>query len=329
MFKQPQAELPVLTDKRCLMLPLVHQYKHLGGILSHKGTLSTEIATRFAKARQSYWRAAKAIFRPRHVADKIKAQLFQALVLSVYTWGIGAGPALSKADAWQYQVSYWNLQRLRAARDGCKASQESLCRRFACPYPDDLLQAARARHFATMIKHAPDPVWAVTHLDGPTQQAYLEAIEWVHMALQRERGFQGRSPQQVCQDLSMTSPNAWKSAVKRAAERWRLFRLREQKVTQAHKAVFQSLRRHKACENKSATIMWKHFCLLRRKGFDKKNARFLHANTVHAYKTMEGEATTGSWHNVLVLRQAVPHDRSIEEPPPLQQGLLHFFLEKP
>ncbi|CAK9005854.1 unnamed protein product [Durusdinium trenchii] len=40
--------------------------------------------------------------------------------------------------------------------------------------------------------------------------------------------------------------------------------------------------------------MWKHFCLLCRKGFDKKNAWFLHANTVHAYKTMEGEATTGT-----------------------------------
>ena len=292
MFQNAQSELPVLTEKEGLKLPLVPQYKHLGGILTFKGTLAAEISMRFAKARQAYWRSAKAIFRQRHVADKVKAQLFQALVMTVYIWGIGAWPAMSKADMKHFQTSYWNLQRLRAPRQDGKISNETLCRTLDCPCPVDLLQAARARHYVTMLLHAPDPVWTAAHLDQPTAEMYRNAIEWVYTALQRERGFCNTTPSQACQLLCALSPKRWKSTVRRAAERWRLYRLREQQVTRSHQQVLNALTRCSLCTQGTRAHEWKHFCLLCKKGFDRKNAWFLHV--VHAYKTMEGEAVTGT-----------------------------------
>lgn len=173
-------------------------------------------------------------------------------------------------------------------------SHETVCRTFECPSPVDLLHAARARHYATMLLHAPDPVWTVTHLDQPTAEIYRHAIEWVYDALQMERGFRNMTPSQACRSICALSTNRWKSTVRRAAERWRLYRLRAQQVTRAYHRVLSALIRCSLCDQSTMVQEWKHLCLICNKGFEKKNAWFLHANIVHAYKTMEGEAVTGT-----------------------------------
>ena len=294
IFCKPQAELPILTDKQGLTLPLVPHYKHLGGILSFKGNLDQEIATRYAKARQAYWRAARTVFRPTYISLHIKTQLFKAIVMSVFSWGIGAWPALSIADNRKYTVSYWNLWRLCFKKQQKQASRGEICRHFGCPEPADALQAARARHYLTMLAHAPDPVWSVVHLDADTAAVYRTAIDWVHEALQREQEFADRTVQEACRHFCDAKGPSWKAMVKRASERWRLFRLREHKVAEMHRRVLQVLRNSCSGPQDQPSQGWQHYCLLRNKGFSKKNAWFLHASVMHAYRTMEGEAVTGT-----------------------------------
>ena len=294
LFSQPQAELPVLTEKQGLQLPLVPHYKHLGGILSFKGNLTQEIATRYAKARQAYWRAARTVFRPTYISPAIKTQLFRAIVMSVFSWGIGAWPALSTADYRKYTVSYWNLWRLCLKKHQKNTSKGDVCRQLSCSEPGDALQAARARHYITMMEHAPDPVWSVVHLDEGTAQVYREAIHWVHEALRREKGFDGLTALQACRQFFTVQGPSWKAMVKRASERWRLSRLREYKVAEMHRRILSVLALSHSKSRFQLQASWKHYCLLRQKGFDKKNAWFLHASVVHDYRTMEGEAVTGT-----------------------------------
>ena len=294
LFRQPEAELPIVTEKQGFLLPLVPHYKHLGGILSFRGNLSQEIAVRYAKAKQAYWRAAKTIFRPAYISMTIKVQLFRTLVMSVFSWGIGAWPALNAADNKKYVTSYWNLWRLCLPKDRKLTSKGAICQLLSCPAPEDALQAARARHYITMLHHAPDPVWSVVHLDKESARMYQEAIRWVQKALKREKGFLGLEAEVAYRDICTAGGPSWKAIVKRASERWRLYRLREYQVADFHRRILGATKASQDTHNPRTQGGWRHYCLVCKKGFEKKNAWFLHANIVHAYRTMEGEAVKGT-----------------------------------
>ena len=111
--------------------------------------------------------------------------------MSVFSWGIGAWPALTAADSRKYATSYWNLWRLCLPKYQKLASKGAICQLLDCPEPEDALQAARARHYITMLHHAPDPVWSVVHLDLATAKMYQAAIQWVHGALKERKASPG------------------------------------------------------------------------------------------------------------------------------------------
>ena len=102
LFAQKDATIPVLCDRAVLPIPLVSQYKHLGGIIAAGKGLLPELRQRAAKAWSAFQKASKSVFRNRTLDAKLRLRIFEATVMSIWHWGCGAWPTLSKAEEKYY-----------------------------------------------------------------------------------------------------------------------------------------------------------------------------------------------------------------------------------
>lgn len=107
-FVHKNACLPV-REESTIFIPLVPQYKHLGGYLVANGDMVMEIRTRAAKAKSAFWRAAKAVLKNECFSRESRMHIFQATVMATFVWGAGAWPQLSCKGFGIFETRCWEL----------------------------------------------------------------------------------------------------------------------------------------------------------------------------------------------------------------------------
>ena len=133
--------VPVLLEDSVVRLPLVANYKHLGGIVDVGCSFLPEIRARFTKAKAAFWRAAKRVFRNRILTVEIRYRIFSSTVLSIMNWGIGTWTGLSLKEHHAYVQQFGNCMSLCVPSREANQSRHGMT--FAAYYsamtPEDIL----------------------------------------------------------------------------------------------------------------------------------------------------------------------------------------------
>ena len=151
--------------RRYCLVPLVPSYKHLGGVLTAKGTMLAEIQARAARAKSAFWRAAKDVLRNERFSLESRMHIFQATVMSTFVWGAGAWPYLSCKEFAVFEARCWELysHMLPKAfrKNNLHISHDDICGTLKVIPPQVVLHAARVRHFGPLTALAPATVFVI------------------------------------------------------------------------------------------------------------------------------------------------------------------------
>ena len=161
-----------------LDLTLVSQYKHLGGVVTHAGTMSVEINRRLSLASKGCFPGGQA---PGLCVQGCGAgQACQrGRVLSVLLHGAGAWAELLEGEAKTLSAGYVSLCRqllcIGRAEDPRWTSSQILAA-VALPGVDILVSAERLRFLLQMVRGAPDVMWALAKRDPLFLRAQWDAL---------------------------------------------------------------------------------------------------------------------------------------------------------
>ena len=298
LFACRKPTIPVLTEDNIVQIPSTTAYKHLGGWITSASNMMAELRHRVTKAKAAYWRIAQSVLRNRKLDLVHRLQVFRATVMATLLWGAGAWPWLSQQEFRFFQVSVWDLYRLMMPSqfiDGMRVlpSHIEIMQTLKLPHPEDLLSEARARHLLALMKHAPDDVWALVHVDELSLTAYQNAVRWIWQACRREHELPSPENWEPWQCLICEKPSLWKRICTKSARRWRNHRL-----LWDHVWVWkEELHLHFWVKG-----FWKdplpettHRCLICKIDFSQYRAWFLHAHCKHDYRSIAGRATQGKF----------------------------------
>ena len=112
IWRQGCAALPVRgTD---LEIPCAHQYQHLGGIISHDGSLAPEVRHRVAEARTALAPPSRVGMRKPKVNVHTKVVFGESLVLPRLSFNVGTWPRPPASVEKDSHAVYTNLYRSAA-----------------------------------------------------------------------------------------------------------------------------------------------------------------------------------------------------------------------
>ena len=294
LFGKEEASVPVVTEDETLVLPLVHQYRHLGGIVSSHAGLLPELRHRAGKAWGAFRKASKTVFRNRSIDLKVRFRIFQSTVLSIWFWGCGIWHSLNRSEEKYFVTMTWKFYKALwiPPKHDPKAtiSHLDLQLLLQVPTPLDTLKEARLRHFGLFVRAAPMPTKAITLQDQRMVQALAEAIEWMWDAIGNDFELPHYSEWDEWEFLIIHSPNRWKRLVITAATRHKHYGIQMAKITRWHFRIAElanvDLRRH--LRGRSV-----HFCMVCSKAFLSYQSWFMHAAQLHGYRSPAGLAASG------------------------------------
>ena len=299
LFASPKANIPILFEEGCTFLPLVSTYRHLGGIVNSAATMKHELASRASKASAAFWKAARKVYKSRHLDLHHRKILFNSTVMSLWTWGSGSWPTLSAREFRTFSTKTWHfygsiILRPHGAADQNMSHHEiQLILKTASP--QNLLHEARLRHLGLMVRSAPQAVWAALLQDTKSIQAYQAAIAWMWQAIEGDCELEHFSNWTMWADLMKSSPARWKRLVKIAAARHLRYELIQADVQRWHRQLFTTLADFSLVDyvmpimNEEAIEV----CLLCSVWFKNRKGWFLHSNKCHGYVTPHGRAASG------------------------------------
>ena len=224
LFGDLHAKLPVFLEHAgAVRIDLVTHYKHLGSHLSYDGTMTTELKYRLALGRAAFKEGRQRLFACRRIQVERRAFLFRTYVLSAVMAGAGTWPWLS-ATEWQiFSGGIINLYRqllCLKAEGGYEVTTSQILYRCGLPSPASLLALARLRFLSQLVRHGPDPAWAVLSGYTPFQKAIDSSCRWLLQAVQGSSDL--LDPAQhwhTWHDVIVSQPGRWKGLLKRA-EAW-------------------------------------------------------------------------------------------------------------
>ena len=297
LFKKKEANLPVVREEQTVQVPLVSCYKHLGGQLTAKGDLLTEIKARMSRARSSYWRAAKTVFRNERLTKEARCQLFQATVMASFLWGAGCWPSLNQQEEHRYQTYCWELYAFLLPKS-FRANKPHLSHAevldvIQLPHPTCLLHAARVRHFQLLVNKAPMPVWTLFRMDKIAVKGLEESLKWLRSMTERDAHMPDFGSLADVTTFINEKPGAWKAAIKRALRRAVAHQTAENKQQYWHQRLYQMLDKEGLVVTLPKPSPQANPCLLCEQGFGSKRAWFLHAHIKHSYLSMHGQVAEG------------------------------------
>ena len=299
LFSRPNTSVCVLQEDTPVFLPLEAQYKHLGGIIDAKCNMITELMSRATKARSAYWRIARQVFRNRHLSLKIKCQIFRATVISVFVWGAGSWPMLSKQEHTFYTRTLWDLYRLLLPSRDCDGpllySHHDILVKLPVQHPDDLLNEARCRHYGAMIANAPKQLWALFALDTNSQSSYRQAIQWMWQAISRDQELPHFTEWEVWEDVIKHKPALWKRLVKNAGRRHLWNRLRVGHVNRWQQRLVRTFEARQLLSFTKPLEGESYCCLPCIISFRQKRQWFLHSFVKHGFLSRHGQAAQGRY----------------------------------
>ena len=164
-------------------LRVVPSYKHLGGMLHHRGFLSVEVRVRVGCAWSAYRARRKQIFAQRSVPLSDKRPLFVSLIVSVLMYGAGTWTILHPREVRPLAKCYVDIARaiLRPhfRGDVCRLSEDRALRLFGVPSVAICFHVARLTHLAALVTLDLKESWALLHAEGHWLELACVSLQWL------------------------------------------------------------------------------------------------------------------------------------------------------
>ena len=299
-FSQEKAVLPVFDESQTFMVPLVHHYKHLGGQVTAGAGMMLELQSRCKKAKAIFWRAARQVFRSKHLSLQLRKQLFTSCVMSTWFWGCGAWPALNKTETKYFESTTWQLWALLLPPrppDADFWTHSGIQLALEVPSPLAYLHEARLRHLGLLVKSGPQALWTLILHDQNMRVPLRDSLQWFVQALEDDCELNSLENWGLWEDLMMNNPARWKRLVAIAASRHLKHELRLLQVSHWYKELSQILQQHGLFDfpqdDDQVSLRLPEYCLVCAKHFTSRRAWFLHAHVVHGYQSMHGRVARG------------------------------------
>ena len=222
LYCTKRGALPVLRENSGgVSLPLVHQYKHLGSLLPHNGSMSAEIRRRLSLARAAFKEGKRAVFACRAVPVARRASLFQGRVLSVLFFGAGGWPSLGEGEFKDLAGGFLSLcrQLLSIPKTAdMHWSEAQILFAVGLPGPGICLRVERLRFLCLLVRTAPDTLWAVIRHDPTFLAAQRDALSWIFSNAGERAGLPHPFEDwQAWTELIRSTPGRFKGLIRRAA----------------------------------------------------------------------------------------------------------------
>ena len=316
-FTTSKATLPVLFEHQTLMIPLVNSYRHLGGQVVSNASLMPEIQSRHKKAKSIFWRAAKQVFRSKHLPISTRKRLFAACVMSTWFWGCGAWPAMNQAETRYFVNTTWQLWALLLPHKPPDAdfwSHSEIQLALNVPTPEDYLHEARLRHLGLLVKSGPKELWSLV-LSSKTMREPLQcSLQWLQLALGGDCELGTPEEWGPWADMMQNNPARWKRIVAIAASRYQKFTMRNRQVAKWYGEMAQLLSSFELFQMADVTDSpvptLPEYCIPCEKAFASRRAWFLHSTVVHGYISPPGRVARGD--TCIVCKKAYPSQMALQ-----------------
>ena len=315
-FDKPKASLQIILELSSIEVPLVFEYRHLGGQVTAASGLMPELKSRATKARSAYWRAAKAVFKSKFLDLATRKKLFQACVMSIWFWGCGSWPELTMGETRFFTTTTWQLWSLllpRKPQDADHWTHATIQEALDVSSPLCYLHEARLRHLGPMIRHGPKVLWSLVLSDEKMRKPLEAALAWSWQALEGDCELPPPSEWQAWSSLMVNNPARWKHLILLAALRHKRFELRQHQVRRWHFDFYQNFVEENLVTNLQDQMRYMattEYCILCDRSFANRRGWFLHAFTTHGYRSQPGQNVFGD--TCFVCKKQYPSKHSLQ-----------------
>ena len=223
-------------------LRITPTYKHLGGILHHRGHLQREVKARTAQAWTAFNQRKQKVFASPAVAPRDKMSLFDTLVATVLFYGCGTWPTPSDACISSLQGALRGMasQMLRPVYTTTQAWHLGTDWVFALlgmPSASTYLHVHRLRYLLSCLILETKELWALAHWEQSWLSSVASSVEWLWQ--HTDNGSTHATWQIAWASWSCearTSPGKWKARI-RAAQQCAVLRERWRAMTNRHQGL--------------------------------------------------------------------------------------------
>ena len=315
-FDQPKAHLTILLETKSIAVPLVFEYRHLGGQVTATAGMMPELRSRATKAKSAFWRAAKAVFKSKYLDLPTRKRLFQACVMSIWYWGCGSWPELNQAEQKFFVTTTWQLWAflLPPRPEGADFwTHATIQEALNVSSPLCYLHEARLRHLGPMVRHGPQVLWSLVLSDTKMHNPLKAALSWCWQAIEGDCELPPMEKWEEWHLLIQKNPARWKHLVLLAALRHKRYELRAHQVTRWHHNLYQIFLDQDLVVDAPELrdyVNVNEYCILCDRSFKNRRAWFLHAFTTHGYKSQPGHNVQGD--TCFVCQKQYPSTSSLQ-----------------
>ncbi|OLP76767.1 hypothetical protein AK812_SmicGene43255, partial [Symbiodinium microadriaticum] len=294
LYGTRRGRLSVLPENRgAFLLDLVPAYRHLGSYITHNGCMLMEIRHRLAAGRAALKEGKQRLFACRSIPLARRVDIFKVHVLAAVLSGVGTWPALNGQEQQLFSggvISMYRQLLCLRAEGGFSCTFIQIVARVGMLQPSGLLHVARIRFLGQLVRHGPDPAWALlSHFVG-FQQAIRDAASWVLRAVGAVCDLGDiEADWDKWESLFRSSPGRVRTLLKRA-ETWHL-------LLDGISAALDVFGRSQWDDDPSACRLpisdCSHACLPCKLAFHTRQQWGAHAHRVHAYHSRAHKIAKG------------------------------------
>ena len=293
VFGALKGRLHVLREHNLpIQLDAVPQYRHLGTLLTHTGSLLPEVKARLGLARATLGEGRRKVFCCAQVLLSRRVLLFQVHVMSGLLAGAGAWPWLGAAawGAFEQGITamYRQLLRIRHGSDQ-HWSRDSIFVACGAPTPADSLAVERLRFLGQLLRNGPDEAWALLQHCPDSITGFAEALRWLSVAVCNTSHLPPLEENRAeWLNFACCHVKRWKGLLRRGLAWHQGFR--------RSRAAFQTFCRATWAPVPQPTLQLDdqvHACLLCKKAFSCSQSWASHAALQHGYRTKATRLSVG------------------------------------
>lgn len=226
-------------------VPIVTDYKHLGGKVHFSAKLKQEIKLRLAQAHQEFNRHRKLLYHSKHFQMDKKKELFQSLILSRLLYGSETWTIPDqKTKEYLHGSIIGLLKRLLCRPAYHPISDEEVLFQTGMPSPSTMLRLRRLRYLGSLFAVGDIACWGLLNQDTEWLTLVQDDFRWLWHQLQHSCSLGDPSlhlPRWF--EVIKHHRGYWKRLLRRASEHSIGVQNREFLVTQAHLRFFDHLRK--------------------------------------------------------------------------------------
>ena len=205
-------------------LRIVPMYKHLGGVLHHKGGLRAEVRVRTALAWQSFRKHWSRLFGQAHVCLADKVQLFQTLVLPCLFYGAGTWTDITDGDLRPLSRCYHDMCRSLLRRhfrgDTLRLHEDRVRALIRVPAVASWIHFTRLSYLASFVRVGVREAWALAHAECRWLASVRDSLSWLRgMHHPRSDSDSWQTSWGEWCELIVSHPAAWKRMLRQALQR--------------------------------------------------------------------------------------------------------------